>query len=155
MARRRGPRNYPQIVTFTKDMITGGAGVQRHCGKIEKLDAQLRGCYVKNIRVAVMTDTLVPNDSAPVSYMIYASPEPSGSWSDDTVIVAKATPTGGGNVNLPINRYIKTNEHGDDTLGPLHIWAETTDVSGLTDTNKARFTIEAWGRMHNLSKDDT
>ena len=150
MARRRSAPNYKQIVTGTKDM--GDTGSQIHIAKIEKLDEQLKGCFLNNVLVSCQTQ--VTTDQATLSaFTVYLSTAPSGSWSDDKVITARSTPGGGGTVNLVAKRRILTNETSADVqpIGPVHVWAEVTDIPQAD--NSARFTIEAWGRMHNLLGD--
>ena len=148
MAKRRSS-NYKQVVTGTKDM--GVIGAQVHIGKVEKLDPALKGAYINNFIVSCMTDRYA-DEGGTGGFMVYLSTAPSGSWSDDAVISARATPSGGGNVSLQAKRRILTDDSTDLTgQGPVHVWAEMTDLPEATQN--ARFTIEAWGKMIRLSGD--
>ena len=132
----------------------GDVGAQIHIGKVEKLDEQLKGCYLNNIIVSVQQNQ-TSDQSGSAAYTLYLSSKPSGSWSDEHIITARATGVGGGTVNLVAKRRILTNSTGEEAVqgatGPIHIWAEATDIAH--DPNAARFTMEAWGRMHDLSGD--
>ena len=130
----------------------GDTGAQIHIAKVEKLDEQLKGCFLNNVIVSCQTQ--ITTDQATLSsFTLYLSTAPAGSWADDQVITARSTPGGGGTVNLTAKRRILTNSTVAEVqpLGPIHIWAEATDLS--QPDNEARFTIEAWGRMHNLLGD--
>ena len=130
----------------------GITGDQVHIGKVDKLDEQLKGCFLNNVIVSAQTN--VTTDQATLaSFTIYLSTAPAGSWSDDQVITARTTPGGGGTVNLVAKRRILTNDTDGSVqpIGPVHIWAECTDIPQATQ--EGRFTIEAWGRMHQLSGD--
>ena len=145
---RRG--YYKQIATGTKDM--GDTGAQIHIGRIEKLEEQLKGCYLNNVVVSCMTQ--ITTDQATLSgFTVYLSTAPNGSWADDQVITARAVSGGGGTISLSAKRAIRTNSTASEVqpFGPVHVWAEATDLS--QPDNEARFTIEAWGRMHSLSPD--
>ena len=161
MARRRGRSNYKQIKTGTVNL--GTAGDQVHIAKIEMIDEALRGSFLNNVQFSVQQnltigDTLEDGDgivrSSAQAFTLYLSYE-SSSWSDDSVIAAYSTPTGGGNGNLVCKRVIKTNETGStvaEQIGPVHVWMEGTDISLNTDA-EARVTLTAWGRMILLVED--
>ena len=132
----------------------GDLGLQIHIAKIEKLDEQLKGCFLNNVIVSVQQNQTSDN-SGSAAYTIYLSSAPTGGWSDDHVITARSTGVGGGTVSLSARRRILTNSTGTEALqgatGPIHVWAEATDIAH--DPNSARFTIEAWGKMHALLGD--
>ena len=88
------------------------------------------------------------DDGGMGAFTIYLSPKASGDWADSDVITGRSTAAGGGTVSLAARRRIQTNVTGDATLGPIHIWAEMTDIPEATQ--EARFVIEVWGRMHTL-----
>ena len=129
----------------------GVIGDQIHIGKVEKLDPALKGAYIHNFVVSSMTDRY-SDDGGTGAFMVYLSTAAAGAWSDDAVISARATPSGGGNVSLQARRRILTDVSTDLTgQGPVHVWAEMTDIP--EGTQNARFTIEAWGKMIKLSGD--
>ena len=157
MARRGSARVYKQSVTGTKTL--GTAGAQFHIGKVNKLDPALKGGYIKNFVVSVLQNNTTIIDPAIDSalmgaFTVYLSNAPAGSWSDDQVLTARSTASGGGTVSLSARRFIKDDENADDSsIAPVHVWLEMTDItSGATDLT-ARCTIEAWGRMILLSGD--
>ena len=160
MARRRGRRNYKQVKTGTVELGTGGA--QIHLAEVIMLDHALKGAYLNNVQFSVMTNNTTsrlastdPAASALIpAYTFYLSYEPT-TWSDGSVFAVYSTPQGGGNGNLTCKRSIKTNEDSDPerNQGPIHIWAECTDVTAGATPLEARVTLTAWGRMI-LLKDD-
>ena len=147
---------YKQTVTFTKDMESAGA--QRHIGKITKLDPALKAGFLKIAYYRQVNDLgpLVPGDPAPNTpgitvYLSNASAN--NGWDDDAVLTARATGPMSGTVSLAAYRSIETNESIDDSsLGPVHVWAEITDVTATVDI-EVRYTIEAWGRSILLEED--
>ena len=157
MARRKS-RNYKQVVTLTKNM--GAAGAQFHIGKVSKLDPALKSGFLNNVVVSAMANKQSGSTqierAALQAFTIYLSNSSSAAgWSDDQVIAARSTPQGGGTVSLSAKRVIRTDANEEDSsLGPVHIWAEATDVPVQPNTEaEGRFTIEAWGRMILLSSD--
>ena len=147
MARRRSS-NYKQIQTGTKDL--GDVGDQIHIAKVDKLDEQLKGCYVNNMLISVQAQET--SDNAPLpAYTVYLSTAKEGEWDDDQVITARSTAQGGGTLNLVAKRRILTNDvdHPDSSIGPIHVWIEATDIPH--DDNVVRMTMEVWGRMHRLT----
>ncbi len=164
MAKRRGARNYKQTVTGTKTLGTTGA--QYHIGKVNKLDPALKGGYIKNFVVSVVqnnsTYSVPPPDPTDNvggtalmgAFTVYLSNSASGDWSDDQVLTARSTGSGGGTVSLSARRFIKDDENADDnSVSPVHVWLEMTDVTSGATNLTARCTIEAWGRMILLSGD--
>ena len=138
----------------------GVTGDQVHIGKVNKLDAALKSGFLNNIVVACQAQGLSGSTqierSALPAFTIYLSNSSSTEgWSDDQVISARSTAAGGGNVSLSAKRVIRTDVNEESSsLGPVHIWAEATDVPVQPNTNlEARFTIEAWGRMILLTSD--
>ena len=132
----------------------GDTGDQIHVGSVKKLDEQLKGTYLNNVIVSIQQNQ-TSDESGSSAYTVYLSTAPAGDWSDDHVITARSTGVGGGTVNLVARRRILTNSSGTEATqgatGPVHIWAEATDIAH--DPNAARLTIEAWGRMHQLLGD--
>ena len=164
MARRRRQSNYKQTVTGTKTLGTTGA--QYHIGKVNKLDPALKGGYINNFVVSVIQDNSTysvapPDPSDNVggtalmgAFTVYLSNSASGAWDDDQVLTARAVGSGGGTVSLSAKRFIKDDENADDnSISPVHVWLEMTDVTSGATSLKARCTIEAWGRMILLSGD--
>ena len=153
MARRRRSKNYKQLKTGTVDL--GTTGDQVHIAEIRMIDDALRGSFLNNVQFSVMQNAGVGGDvDQAAAFTMYLSYE-SDSWSDDAVIDASATPSGGGDGNLTARRVIKTNETGStvaEQIGPVHVWMECTDVSAETDI-KARVTLTSWGRMILLVSD--
>ena len=158
--RRRGRSNYKQIKTGTVDL--GTAGAQIHLAKIMMLDHALKGAYLNNVQFSVQTNSApqqVPatgssNTTVIPAYTFYLSYEPT-SWSDGSVFAVYSTPLGGGNGNLTCKRAIKTNEDSDPerNQGPIHVWAECTDITTGATGSSARVTLTAWGRMILLQED--
>ncbi len=153
-------KRYKIIATGTEDM--GTTGDQQYLGRVGVLEPQIMNGYCHNVVVSIQnnkinttTDGIRPNPS----YTIYLSKAGAtgaggGGWNEDDVIDAKATPAGGGTVSLTAKRYIKTNAFGStnaEDIGPVHIWAEATDVPGTE--NEARITMQAWGYFHTLTSD--
>ena len=137
----------------------GNTGDQQYLGRIESLDPALRGAYCKNVIVSCQcNDAVLSGQPSFTLYLSTAGATGAGGtgWSDDAIITARSTPTGGGTVSLAAYRKIFTQAFGSigaEEIGPVHIWAECTDVTGPGDDVEARFTIEAWGRFHNLVTD--
>ena len=143
----------------------GASGAQEHIGKVTKLDPALKSGFLNNVVVAAMSNKQSGSTqierAALQAFTIYLSNSPAGAWSDDEVIAAKSTASGGGTVSLTARRVIRdqetiVNEDGNvvSVQGPIHIWAEATDVPVQPGTEaEGRFTIEAWGRMILLSAD--
>ena len=159
MARRRGPKNYKQTLTMTKDM--GSAGAQKHIGKAEKLDPALAAGYLNNIVVSAQINDLGPiiaGDPAPNTpgFTVYLSTAPSGAWDDDAILTARSFGPMAGTRSLSAKRWIKTDDTSDLTSStcPIHVWAEITDVTVTTDI-EARFTLEFWGRFIKCSLDSS
>ena len=162
MARRKGRSNYKQVKTGTVDL--GYAGDQIHIAEIRMIDEALRGSFLNNVQFSVMQNNTVPHlldegtgvtRSSEAAYTLYLSYE-SSSWSDDAVIAAHSTSSGGGNGNLTCKRIIKTNEVGStvaEQIGPVHVWMEGTDISASGVEPSARVTLTAWGRMILLVED--
>jgi len=157
MARRRS-KNYKQVVTGTKDM--GITGAQIHIGKVTKLDPALKSGFLKNVVVSCMYQELsgsptISHTALPAFTVYLSNNSNADGWSDDAVLAARSTSQGGGNVSLSANRIIRTDETASDSsLGPVHVWAEMTDVPGYSGVGfDARYTIEAWGRMVILTGD--
>ena len=163
-SRRRGTL-YRQVHTGTKNLESSGA--QIHVGTIEPMDPALRGCYLENVNIAVIPNTLPawdtdydPGGSDPrfisqspsfTYYLSYQGPD-DGDWTDDGVIAASSTSQGGGNLTLTAKRSIWTDQTGSTVaqqLGPIHIWAEATKTTLNTDVF-ARHTISVWGRMYKV-----
>ena len=156
MARRKS-RWYKVVKTGTENM--GSSGDQQYLGRVESLDPALRGAYCKNVVVSVQSNDAVLS-IAPAFTIYLSSAGASGDggtgWSDDAVITARSTAAGGGTVSLAAYRKIFTEAFGSvsaEQLGPVHIWAEATDVTGAGVDITARFTMEAWGRFHTLHSD--
>ena len=148
MARRKRARLYKQVVTGTNDM--GNTGDQKHIGKVTKLDPSLKGAYLKNVIVSMQLNDVVGSDAgATVGFTVYLSNNSGNDgWSDDAVLAARSIGGSAGNISLSANRRIMTDTSAaDSSLGPVHIWAEVTDFTGITDDVSARISIEAWGRM--------
>ena len=148
MAKRKGPTFYKQIIVGTKDL--GNLGAQIHICRIEKLQEQLKGCYINNVVISCMTNAYA-DEGGLGAFTLYLSPRAAGDWDNDAVMTGRSTPGGGGTVSLSARRRIQTNVTGDATLGPIHVWAEMTDIP--EGTQEARFVIEVWGRMHLLTPD--
>ena len=156
MARRRA-KNYKQTLSMTKNM--GSAGAQRHIGKVEKLDPALAAGYLNNVVVTGQINDLgplVPGDAPPSSpgFTVYLSTAASGAWDDDAILTARAFGPIAGSASLSAARWIKTDDSSDQSssVGPIHVWAEITDVTITTDI-EARFTLEFWGRFISCSLD--
>ena len=147
----------------------GSSGAQEHIGKVTKLDPALKSGFLNNIVVSAMANKQSGSTqierAALQAFTIYLSNSPAGNWSDDEVICAKSTASGGGTVSLTARRVIRDQETITDdseppkvlsVQGPVHIWAEATDVPVQPGTEaEGRFTIEAWGRMILLSADES
>ena len=145
-------------------MNFGTGGAQIHLAKIIMLDHALKGSYLNNVQFSVMTNnstSRIASTDASASalipaYTFYLSTEPT-TWDDTSVFAVYSTPQGGGNGNLVAKRQIKSNDDSQATadlnIGPVHVWAECTDVtSGSTDL-EGRVTLTAWGRMIKLQDD--
>ena len=155
----RKARNYKQTLSMTKSM--GSAGAQRHIGKVNKLDPALASGYLNNVVVTGQINDLGPlvaGDPAPNTpgFTVYLSTANAGDWSDDAILTARAFGPMAGSVSLHAGRYIKTDDSDDLTssTGPIHVWAEITDVTVVTDI-EARFTLEFWGRFISCSLDES
>ena len=157
MARKaRRMKRYPLVKTGTESM--GTTGDQQYLGRVACLEPQIMAAYVHNIIVSCQNNVM-NEDSAGAAFTVYlTSCGPVGSgglgWSDDKIITARSTGAGGGTVNLTVKRRIQTNdftEEATEAIGPVHIWAEMTDLPQATQ--EARFTIEAWGSFHTLPVD--
>ena len=141
----------------------GGSGAQIHLAEIKMVDEALRGSFLNNVQFSVQANNLPPaavvtdlrNGWASLpAYTFYLSYRAS-SWDDDSVIAVHSTGAGGGNGNLTCKRIIKTNETGStvaEQIGPVHVWAECTDIGSAT-TPHARVTLTAWGKMILLVED--
>ena len=154
MAKRKGPRNYKQVRTMTKSM--GSSGGQEHCLAVKKLDPQLVGSYLNNIVASIQLNsptTIDPDASRTTpAFTLYLTT--SNVWNDDNVITARTVGGSGGTVSLSAKRYIKSDDEDvDGTTGPVHLWAEMTDIQGLLEETEARITMEVWGRYISLTLD--
>ena len=148
---------YKQVETLTKDM--GSAGGQFHLGHIKKLDPALGSGFFKNVVVSAQINDLgpiTPGDPAPNTpgFTIYLS-NASGAlgWSDNAVLTARSFGPMAGTASLSAYRNISDDTSSyDSSIGPVHIWAEITDVTYITDI-EARFTMEVWGRSIKFTPD--
>ena len=144
---------YKQVKTFTKEM--SNSGDQEHIGKVSKLDPALKGAYFKNLVVTWMANITGDTHSTEGCTIYLSNASGSEGWSDDAVIAARAIGGMGGVTSLTANRAIKTDVAAvSDSTGPIHIWAEVTDASVISNQT-SRFTLEAWGRMIVLTEDDS
>jgi hypothetical protein len=156
MAKRRGPKNYKQVRTLTKNM--GGDGGQEHVLAIKKLDPQLAGAYLNNVIVSMQL-----NESSESSISTNATPgftayltSSGGAWSDDNIISARSFGGSGGTCSLSAKRYIKSDETDETgTTGPVHVWVEMTDIVGVLETSECRVNLEVWGRFIALTVDSS
>ncbi len=145
---------YKVVRTGTEDM--GADGGQQYLGRVVPLDPSLRGAYCNNVVVSCMINSGPGEAAAFTVYLSTAGASGAGGtgWSEDAIINYKSTGSGGGTVSLSAKRKIFTDAFGSvggGQIGPVHIWAEMTDTS--SEDQEARFTIEAWGRFHNLESD--
>ena len=155
-------KNYKQVKTGTVDM--GNSGSQIHIAEIKMVDEALRGSFLNNVQFSVQANNLPPAQLITddrngwgqlPAYTFYLSYR-SSSWDDDSVIAVHSTAQGGGNGNLSCKRIIKTNETGStvaEQIGPVHVWAECTDITTSATNPTARVTLTAWGKMILLVED--
>ena len=143
MARRnRSPKRYKQVVTETVDL--GDGGEQILIGKLSPITNrnQLGRAYCSNLVITYIlnADGAVAGDQGGVVFYI-CSEDP---FANVNVITARASPYGGGTVNLPVKAWVSGEETADAPGGELYIYAECTDTS-LTINTSIRLTVEAWG----------
>jgi len=158
MARRKkSPGFYKIVTTGTEDM--GTIGDQQYLGSVTRVDPALRGCYVNNVVVTCQANQTDENAASPAFTVYLSNNGAVGAgglgWDDDAVITARSTGAGGGTVSLKANRRVKVTTFsnvGFSELGPVHIWAEMTAIENQS-TQSARFTIEAWGKLHKFDSD--
>ena len=143
----------------------GSTGDQQYLGRVTCLEPGVMNGYLNNVVVAIQNnrvDNVSDGPSVQPAFTIYlskagASGEGGQGWSDDDIIDAKSTGAGGGTVSLSAKRYIKSNEFGSgvaEDIGPIHIWAEATDVPiSAAENFEARVTMQAWGYFHQLVSD--
>ena len=152
---RKGPRNYKQMRTLTKNM--GGDGGQEYVLAIKKLDPQLTGAFLNNVIVSGQLNAYeTPSTTGAMSPGFTAYLTSTSSWDDNNIIAARSFGGGGGSVSLSAKRYIRSDE--DDatgTTGPVHVWIEITDIAGTAETTEARVNLEVWGRFIALTVDSS
>ncbi len=139
---RRKQRNYKQVISATKDV--GSAGGQVLIGSLSPLTArnQLGRAYCKNIVMTYILqgDAAADPDQGGVVFYISSN----NTWADSDVITARARSFGGGTVNLPVHSWVSGEVTDDAPGGKLYVYAEATDVTGITDVD-IRYTAEVWG----------
>ena len=152
MAKRRGPRNYKQVRTLTKDM--GNIGGQEHVLAIRKLDPQLTGAYLNNVIVSMQLNTDDISQGSTPGFTAYLTT--TNSWDDDNVITARSVGGSAGTVSLSAKRFIRSDEDDETgSTGPVHVWIEMTDIAGTGEVGEARCTMEVWGRYIALTLDSS
>ena len=133
---------YKQVVNAEKDL--GDSGAQVLIGSLHPVynRNQLGRAYCSNIMQTwiLQTDGPVEDDVGGVVFYLTSS----STFAAEDVITARASPFGGGTINLPVKAWVSGEETDDAPGGKLFIYAECTDTSAILNT-KIRLTSEVWG----------